>query len=139
MGFDLVRDLGDGRARQVAWVLRLTTALLLLGHGALGLLVRKPLFALQYGQIGIHGAWAEPVVGAAECVLAFAVLVRPGFGLLLFVVAWKLATEALSPVAGSSLWVFVEHAGSYAAPLALALMVRTRSEIPELDRVAAAA
>ncbi len=139
LGFDLVRDPGAGRAREVAWVLRLTTSLLLVGHGALGLLVRKPLFALQYGQIGIHGAWAEPVVGAAECALALAVLARPGFGLLIFVAAWKLATEALSPVAGSSLWVFVEHGGSYAAPLALALMVRTRGEIPELVRSVAAA
>ena len=133
LGFDLVTDLRERLGEQVSWVLRLTTAFLLLGHGALGLLVGKPLLALQYAQVGIHGAWAEPLVGAAECALALAVLVRPGFGLLVAVVAWKLATEALSPIAGSPIWVFIEHGGSYAAPLALALMVRNRGESAALS------
>jgi hypothetical protein len=31
-------------------------------------------------------------------------------------------------MAGSPMWVFVEHGGSYAAPLALALLVRFREE-----------
>lgn len=134
LGFDVVGNLRDRLRGNVAWVLRLTTAFLLLGHGALGLLVRKPLLAMQYGQIGIHVPWAEPLVGAAEVALAFAVLVRPGFGLLMFVLAWKFATEALSPIAGSPIWVFIEHGGSYAAPLALALMVRSRGEESEPSR-----
>jgi hypothetical protein len=107
-------------------VLRLTTVLLLAGHGALGLLVRKPLFAHQYGVIGLHAPWLEPAVGTFELALALAVLVRPGAGLLIFALVWKLATEALSPIAGSPIWVFIEHGGSYAAPLALAIMVRSR-------------
>jgi hypothetical protein len=117
--------LGD----RVAWTLRLTTAFLLAGHGALGLLVRKPLYGLQYSAIGLHAAWLEPLVGGLELVLALAVLIQPGFGLLLFVLAWKLASEALAPMAGSPVWVFIEHGGSYAAPLALALMLR-RSYAP---------
>jgi hypothetical protein len=120
--FDGVDHL-DGRLRlKVCWVLRLTTALLLLGHGALGLIVGKPLFATHYAAVGLHGAWVEPLLGGFECMLACAVLLKPGAGLLVFVAAWKVATEALSPVAGSSIWVFVEHGGSYAAPLALALL-----------------
>ena len=122
---------GTLRAR-VAWILRLTTVLLMVGHGALNLLVRKPVFVTQYGMLGLHGPWVEPMVGAFECVLALAVLFQPGFGLLLFVLAWKLGTEALSPMAGSPLWVFVEHGGSYAAPLGLALLLRSR-EVPVAD------
>jgi len=117
----------DRRLRgQVCWTLRLTTAGILLGHGALGLLVRKPLFSTYYAAIGLQGAWVEPCIGAFECALALAVLLWPGSGLLIFVAAWKLATEALSPMAGSPIWVFVEHGGSYAAPLALALLNRGR-------------
>jgi hypothetical protein len=129
--FRPVSPLAGALQARVGWVLRLTTVLLLLGHGALNLIVRKPLFAMQYGVIGLHGAWMEPVVGAVEMALALAVLVRPGVTLLLLAVAWKLATEALSPVAGSPIWVFVEHGGSYAAPLALALLVAARSEPAE--------
>jgi hypothetical protein len=109
------------RRRAVAWILRLTTVLLLAGHGALGLL-GKPLLASHYASVGIHSEGFETAVGAFECLLAAAVLVRPARGLLLSVVLWKLLTEFLSPVAGLPLWVFVEHAGSYAAPLALALL-----------------
>ena len=99
------------------------------GHALLGLWVRKPIFVGQYALLGLTGTWVEPLIGAFECVLALAVLIQPGVGLLLFVLAWKLATEALSPMAGSSIWVFIEHGGSYAAPLALALL-RQKRELP---------
>jgi hypothetical protein len=131
MRFEFVGDLGGLLRRQVGWVLRLTTALLLLGHGALGLLVRKPLLALQYAQAGVHASWVVPLVGGIECALALAVLFQPGYGLLLFVVGWKLATEALSPLAGSPIWVFIEHGGSYAAPLALAVIMGKPRDVPE--------
>jgi len=118
----------DASARaRVHWVLRLTTAGLLLGHGALGLLARKSLLGAHYAAVGLPGARVEPFVGAFECALALAVLLRPGAAMLVLVAAWKLATEALAPMAGSSLWVFVEHGGSYAAPLALALLGRPQT------------
>jgi len=110
------------RHPSVAWTLRLTTAFELFGHGALGCALHKAVVAAQYTLIGLPGATAEPMIGAFECLLALAVLLRPGRTLLLGVVGWKLATEALYPVSGSSLWVFVEHGGSYAAPLALAFI-----------------
>ncbi len=112
----------DFQYRRLRWVLRLTTAALLLGHGALHLFVRKALFVTQYNFIGLPGATVEPWIGAFECVLALVVLLKPSRGLLFGVVLWKLVTEALSPIAGSSLWVFIEHGGSYAAPLALAFL-----------------
>jgi hypothetical protein len=89
--------------------------------------------------LGLHFPWAEPLVGGLECVLALAVLIRPAFGLLVLVFAWKMATEALSPMAGSPIWVFIEHGGSYAAPLALALLARWREQpAPALVRLSPA-
>lgn len=126
--FRLVDSWNAKLRRNIAWALRLTTVLLLLGHGALNLLLRKPVFNSQYAMLGLHGSMIEPFVGGFECILALAVLIQPGFGLLLFVLAWKFATEALSPMTGSPLWVFVEHGGSYAAPLALALLLRRRED-----------
>ena len=129
----------ERRKREICAVLRLTTVALMLGHGALGLLVRKPLLASHYDSLGLGGTAIEPWVGAFEIILSAAVLVRPGFGLLLFVFTWKVATELLSPIAGSSFWVFVEHGGSYAAPLALALLQLawlTEEEPATVSRVA---
>jgi hypothetical protein len=126
--FRLSEALEGDRLDGYCWLLRLSTALLLAGHGALNLLVRKPVFATQYSMLGLHFPWTEPMVGGLECVLALAVLIRPAYGLLVLVFAWKLATEALSPMAGSPIWVFIEHGGSYAAPLVLALLVRRRHQ-----------
>lgn len=115
--------LDEAQTGRLAWALRLTTVLLLLGHGALGLLVRKPILVTHYNSIGLPGATVEPLIGAFECLLAFAVLLKPDRRLLVGVIIWKLATEALSPMAGSPLWVFIEHGGSYAAPLALLILL----------------
>jgi hypothetical protein len=121
------------RRRGLNWILRLTTVGVLLGHGALGWIVQKPLFASHYALLGLPGATVEPLIGGFEGLLALAVLLRPTRRLLFGVVAWKLATESLSPLAGSPFWVFVEHGGSYAAPLALALLLpRSAPAHPDL-------
>ncbi len=52
---------------------------------------------------------------------------RPGRGLLVFVFAWKLGTEALRPLAGEPIWEFIERGGSYGAPLALAWLLARRA------------
>jgi hypothetical protein len=119
-------DAGANDARsllKIEWVLRLTTILLLLGHGALGLIL-KPVLSTHYLTIGLSGSAAEPIIGGLECLLALTILFKPNWRWLLAIVAWKLATEALAPLAGAPFWVFVEHGGSYAAPLALALLQR---------------
>lgn len=133
------RDVLDAsQSRLLGWVLRLTTVLLLLGHGALGLIVRKPVFSAQYSVLGLPGASIEPYIGGFECMLALAVLLKPGRPLLFGVVAWKLATEALVPMAGSPIWVFIEHGGSYAAPLALAfLLAKNRAPVTRIAAIPA--
>ena len=74
------------------------------------------------------------MVGWFEIALALGVAVRPMAGLLVFVAAWKLATESLFVVAGAPIWELVERAGSVAAPLALAAMsAGTRAVTPFAD------
>ena len=119
---EMAASIGEPRRTVIDRVLWSTTVLLLLGHGALGLLLRKQLFAMQYTHMGWPGVLVEPWIGVFEIAFALAIIWRPDRRLLILVVLWKLATEALSPIAGSSVWVFVEHGGSYAAPLALALL-----------------
>lgn len=125
----LLRPSADATA-MAQRVLRWTTCLLLLGHGALGLLSKEGLVA-QYAVIGLPAVTA-PVVGWIEVALAAGVALGPPVALLVFVAIWKLATEALFPVSGAPVWEFVERAGSYAAPLALAALLHR-------DRVAARA
>jgi hypothetical protein len=106
---------------RVHQVLKWTTVLLLAGHGALGAIANKAMLTGHYAQIGLP-AESTVIVGWFEIALAVVVAVRPMVGVLLFVCAWKLATEFLFVVAGAPVWEFVERAGSYAAPLALAML-----------------
>lgn len=110
----------------IARVLQWTTATLLFGHGALAAITRKPLFAMHYAALGLPAAIA-PVIGYIEMIVALLVTVLPSPGLLIAIAVWKIGTEALFPIAGLPIWEFIERGGSYAAPLALALLSMSRS------------
>jgi hypothetical protein len=112
--------------------LKWTTVLLLAGHGALGV-ADKALLATHYTAIGLPAS-TTVLVGWLELVLAAAIAFRPTAGLLVFVAAWKFATEFLFVTAGAPIWEFVERAGSYAAPLALAMLARLRNDLTSQEK-----
>jgi hypothetical protein len=116
-------DTADISSAQV--VLKWTTCVLLLGHGALGI-TGKAMLVAHYQSIGLPPSTAM-TVGVFELLLAAVIAVRPMASVLLFTAAWKLATELLFVSAGSPIWEVVERAGSYAAPLALAALVALSS------------
>jgi hypothetical protein len=124
-----MRPLTVDRARAMQWSLRLTTCLLLLGHGALGALNGKPALTAHYASIGLQNIVVGSLtltrmIGGLEIVLAFAVLVAPFPSLLLGVCLWKMGTEALFMTAGSLSFEWIERAGSYMAPLALYALIK---------------
>jgi hypothetical protein len=112
------------RATAIASVLRVTTALLLIGHGGFDFAMGKDWTAYAAG-IGISPSAVSshplrPFAGLLEATLGLLVLAWPTRGLLLVVCGWKLASESLRPLAGEPIWEFIERGGSYGAPLALA-------------------
>jgi hypothetical protein len=112
---------------RLAWTLRLTTATLLAGHAGCGFFLHKAGLAHLYAAAGVpHPAALVPLIGGFEFILAGLVLVFPQSALFVSVCVWKLATEALFPIAGASGWEFVERFGSYTAPLALAVLFTRR-------------
>jgi hypothetical protein len=112
------------RASAIRWILRVTTALLLIGHGGFDFALHKN-WTGYAAAVGISPATLAahpltPLAGWFECALGVLVLAWPTRGVLLFVFAWKLGTEALRPLAGEPIWEFIERGGSYGAPFALA-------------------
>ena len=112
------------KTRMMHGILRVTTFLLLLGHGALGAFNNKPALTAHYASIGLQyivvgGLSLTQVVGGLEIILAVAVLVAPLPSLLLGICLWKMGTETLFMTAGSLPFEWIERAGSYMAPLAL--------------------
>jgi hypothetical protein len=124
-----MQPLNANRARALHGILRLTTCLLLLGHGALGALTSKPVLTAHYASIGLHNVMVSSltltqVVGGLEIVLAVTVLVVPCPSLLLGVCLWKMGTETLFMTSGSLPFEWIERAGSYMAPLALYALIK---------------
>lgn len=112
------------RAATIGWILRVTTALLLIGHGGFDFAMGKD-WASYAAAVGVSPAAVamhplSAMAGWFECSLGLLVLAWPARNLLLFVFVWKVTTEAFRPLAGEPIWEFVERAGSYGAPLALA-------------------
>jgi hypothetical protein len=119
------RPLTDQLALRLRVVLTITTALLLLGHGALAVLDKREL-VLHYALLGFstHVEALTQVIGIVEIAFAILVIWRPSVTFCLFLFGWKLATESLFLTAGAPLWEVVERGGSYAAPLALAVVLQ---------------
>jgi hypothetical protein len=112
------------RALTIRWILRATTALLLIGHAGFDFAMHKD-WSGYAAAIGISPATVAspprpPSAGWRRCAHRRLVPGWPARGLLICVFAWKLGTEALRPLAGEPLWEFIERGGSYGAPLALA-------------------
>lgn len=109
------------RARRT---LTVTTALLLLGHGALGISGKAGLTS-NYASVFSADVATSLTVGIGWIEIAFALIVvrwqQPTF--LLVLAMWKLATESLFLTAGAPAWEVVERGGSYVAPIALAMVV----------------
>jgi hypothetical protein len=119
-------------------MLRITTALLLLGHAGYGAFMHKAMLQNQYMALGVSAqgaAAAVSTVGWIEVLLALGILAAPVPALLLFVFVWKIGTELLYPMSGDPIWEFVERGGSYVAPIGLLLIGTGRREpvpVPEI-------
>ncbi len=119
-----VPRLRRGQASTLASGLRVVIAAYLIGHGALAVVMGKPLLLDLYGSAGLGAtATLNDVIGVFEIGLGL-LLLSPRAAttrVLLFVVAWKLGTESLYIANGSigAGWEVVERAGAYATPLTL--------------------
>jgi hypothetical protein len=119
-----LRPVMDHQLRQVKIVLVAVVALLLVGHGALGLESKAGLVA-NYASVFPQDLAARmtPLIGGAEIALALVLARWPSVPLALSVAAWKVAVESLFVAAGAPFWEIVERGGSYAAPVALAIVL----------------
>jgi hypothetical protein len=129
------------RATLIGWILRVTTALLLIGHGGFDFAMGKS-WARYAAAVGISPTAVaahplSPMAGWFECLLGLLVLAWPTGSLLLFVFAWKVAIEAFRPLAGEPIWEFIERGGSYGAPLALGWLLSRREESAEAAHASA--
>lgn len=114
------------KAHWFSWILRVTTASLLVGHAGLLLTAHQSLWISQFalfGQTKQEALTLLPWFAWFEIVLGMMVLVKPIPGMLFFICIWKIAVEILRPLTGDTIWAVLERSGSYAAPLVLCLLL----------------
>lgn len=128
-------DLPTLDTRRVTQLLVATTTLLLAGHGFIGL-AGSPLLAAHYQSVGLSASLV-PTIGALEISAALALALRPSVSLALVICGWKLASESLFLAAGAPMWEVIERGGSYAAPLALAMVLGAQRRSAPVARRAA--
>jgi hypothetical protein len=117
-------QLTPARCHAAALTLRWAIGLSVIGHGGIALFTHER-WTVHLTVLGLEPVAALTALHAAaglELALGLAVLVGPSTGLLVFVCAWKVATEALRIPAGEPIWEFIERGGAYAAPLVLILL-----------------
>lgn len=108
--------------RRTAWIMRMSIALLLIGHGGLALVQEKKVLLDHWRALGVAaGPSFLHALGAAELIAGIAALVTTSPSLLVGIASWKIATELLYPVAGRfvDVWEWVERGGDYVAPFVL--------------------
>ena len=116
------------RSKVLAWMLRLATAGMLVGHGAYGAIMEKPGWYDFFSTIGVDKAAVDrhsllTLGGGFEIVLGIAALIYPMRALLLFIGVWKFGSEFVYwPLAKKPAFEFVERWANYTAPLALLLV-----------------
>lgn len=111
------------KERHLRVAMTATIVLLLVGHGALSIGMKPQFLRNLQSVMGDRAAVLLPILGWLELVLAGGVALRASWPLLVFVAVWKILTEALFVTAGAPVWEWVERGGSYAAPIALAMLL----------------
>jgi hypothetical protein len=117
---DWTKPLSKENYRRLFTCLKVFAFLLLLGHGALNLSEKKGLLD-QYARLGLSepGQVAQ-LVGVAEIVAAFTILIRPFPSLIFILFLWKMSAESFYP--HYKLFEWIERGGSYGVLLALWLL-----------------
>lgn len=108
------------------WVLRVAVAGEFFGHGVFALQGRRAwvewfsIFGISDAQTATNLLW---LIGLSDVLLAILVLVKPVRLALLWMAFWGFWTALMRPIAGDSIFEFVERWANWGAPLALLLLV----------------
>lgn len=109
----------------ISWVLRVAVAGEFIGHGVFALRGRQAwiewfaIFGIADPQTATTLLW---LIGLMDIALALLILIKPIRIALLWMAFWGFWTALMRPIAGDSIFEFVERWANWGAPLALLLL-----------------
>ncbi|OGD30390.1 hypothetical protein A2833_02015 [Candidatus Azambacteria bacterium RIFCSPHIGHO2_01_FULL_44_55] len=112
--------------KSAGWVLRIAVAGEFIGHGVFALQGRKA-WVEWFSIFGISDVGTATtflwLVGLLDVLLAVLILIKPIRLALLWMAFWGFWTALMRPIAGDSIFEFVERWANWGAPLALILVI----------------
>lgn len=110
----------------IEWVLRIAVAGEFIGHGVFALQGRKT-WVEWFSIFGISDVGLATqllfLIGVMDITLALLILIKPVRIALLWMTFWGFWTALMRPIAGDSIFEFVERWANWGAPLALLLLL----------------
>ena len=110
----------------IGWVLRISVAGEVIGHGVFALQGKKDWIG-WFAKFGVSDPSMATqllfIIGIIDIALAMLILIKPVRLALLWMVFWGFWTALLRPIVGMPVWDFVERSANWGAPLALLLMM----------------
>jgi len=110
----------------IEWVLRISVAGEFIGHGVFAVQGKKDWIG-WFAKFGVSDAGTATqllfFIGIIDIALAILILIKPVRLALLWMAFWGFWTALMRPIAGDSIFEFVERWANWGAPLALFLVV----------------
>ena len=111
----------------------MTIAFLLIGHGSFFIFNennQREYLLQHWSAVGIDLTVPNMLaIGWLEISLGILVFFKPLRSILIFIIIWKVATEALYCISGfpnGYVWEWVERSGDYWAPIALIILMQQK-------------
>jgi hypothetical protein len=116
--------LQSNHAKNIYYTLRIACAMCFIGHGAFGI-ITKEVWCNYFGVAGIGHDMSYtlmPYVGAMDIIMGLLIVFYPVRIVFAWLVTWGITTAMMRPLSGEPFAEFIERAGNYGAPLALAVV-----------------
>ena len=121
-------------SKKIEWILRVAVAGEFIGHGFFALQGRKA-WVDWFSIFGISDAQTATklllLIGLTDIILGGLILIKPVRLVLLWMVFWGFWTALMRPIAGDSIFEFVERWANWGAPLALLFLLRWPRDFKE--------
>ncbi|MET2984307.1 hypothetical protein [Aureibaculum conchae] len=117
-----------GKIKSMEWLLRIAVSMTFLGHGIFAI-QSNPSWIKYLEFVGFSIETAEKVIviiGVLDVLVAITILIKPYKYVVLWAFLWTFSTALIRPLAGESIWQFVERASNWSVPLALFCLIHIK-------------
>lgn len=121
----------------IEWILRIAVFGEFLGHGVFALQGKKDWLewiSQLTGASDVLAVQLLSLIGIADIVVAFIILIKPVRIVVLWATLWGFWTALVRPIVGEPIWDFVELWANWGAPLALLALLGFPKTLGDLLR-----